>query len=386
MKHVMQRFLSLGTLFFLAAPAAHAQGEPLMVTNPATAGRMPAYWTPERLKAAKPLPPMLGDIVATNDAAVAVRGEPEFRDGRPPARQFLVKPRQLYTPDRARSDDTAYDQVRTPRAVGTSGPYGGHYTSTRVFPMFAGANASFSADRSYPYITVGRLFFSLNGSPAVCSAAAIQRRIVVTSGGCVHRGSGGAGGFHSNFMFVPAYRDGTAPLLTWNWSAAAVHTDWANGGGDLRNPANYGMLEFADQRPPTGGAPVALGFMTGWLGWQTLSLDDNHTSKLGYACNLDRCEKMQNIMSGGAYYLAVPNLAAYGSDALTGSDGSAWVQNFQVLQAGGGSGLNAESNRVVGVTAGYLPSPGQTQFASIPDGRWIAILNALCARRAGNCI
>ncbi len=214
----------------------------------------------------------------------------------------------------------------------------------------------------------------------------IQRRIVVTSGGCIHRGSGGVSGFHSNFVFVPAYRDVLAPFMSWNWSGAAVHSDWANGGGDLLNPANYGMLEFADQPLPVGSAPIALGFVTGWLGWQTLSLDNNHTSKLGYACNLDRCEKMQNITSGGAFAIAVPNMAWYPSDALTGSDGSAWIQNFQQLQAGGGTGFNTESNRVVGVTAGYLPYPGQMSLASIPDERWIAVLNAICALRTGNCI
>lgn len=385
MRHFIGRFFSLSSLLLMST-AAQAQDEHVVVANPGTASKTAAYWTPERFKAAKPLPAMPGDVLPTKEAAPAVQGKPEFRDGQPPARRFNVKPRRLYVPDRAQVADRASAPILTPQATGAPDFYQTHYTSTRVFPLFTGANAQFSADRAYPYITVGKLFFSLDGSPAVCSAAVIQRRIVVTSGGCVHRGSGGVNGFHSNFVFVPAYRDGTAPLMSWNWSGAAVHTAWANGGGNLRNPANYGMLEFADQPLSTGGAPVALGFVTGWLGWQTLSLDNNHTSKLGYACNLDRCEKMQNITSGGAFTLSVPNLAWYPSDALNGSDGSAWIQNFQELQVGGGSGFNAESNRVVGVTAGYLPFPGQMQVASIPDGRWIAVLNAICARRTGNCI
>ena len=67
---------------------------------------------------------------------------------------------------------------------------------------------------------------------------------------------------------------------------------WATGGGAVPNAADYAMIDFADQ--PVGGAPVALGDVTGWLGWQTLSLAANHTSKLGYPCNLDSCQKMQD--------------------------------------------------------------------------------------------
>lgn len=202
---------------------------------------------------------------------------------------------------------------------------------------------------------------------------------------CVHRGSGGSSGFHSNFVFVPAYRDDAAPLRSWTWISAAVSSTWATGGGNPNNAANYALIEFADQRSATGNL-IALGAITGWLGWETQGLDDNHTSKLGYACNLDNCEKMQNITSGGAVNIMVPNLALYGSDAREGSEGSAWVQNFQVPQLGRGTGSNPESNRLVGVTASYLPYPGQRQLASILDSRWVDVYNTACARRTGNCL
>lgn len=376
------------SLLLLSASVAHAGTELLLLSNPDATGKMPSYWTPERFKMAKPMqagvqaeqPVIQEDASSTKtEPATDARSTLRSQDGRPPARQIRLVPQRLYMPDLVPAAD---ERLNTPQAVGTAGA---HYTSTRVFPMFEGDNARFSADRVYPYVTVGRLFFTVNGVPTTCSAGAIQRRIIVTAGSCVHRGSGGQAGFHSNFVFVPAYRDGIAPLMSWNWTAAAVHSTWAGSGGNPRNAANYGMLVMADQRPPTGGAAVALGSVTGWLGWQIRSLTDNHISTVGYACNLDRCEKMQNITSGGALYLSVPSLASYGSDARSGSEGNVWVQNFQQLQAGGGTGSNAAPNRVVGVTGTYLPFPGDIQTASIPDNRWIAVLDALCTRAPGNC-
>jgi hypothetical protein len=95
---------------------------------------------------------------------------------------------------------------------------------------------------------------------------------------------------------------------------------------------------------------------------------------------------MQNVTSG-AFRNTPPNNVEYGSDATGGSSGGPWVQNFQVLQTGGGTGSNTGSNRVVGVTSyGYVPSDPKVQGASIPDRRWINILSTLCSRVPRNCL
>ncbi|QNA88668.1 trypsin-like serine protease [Massilia sp. Dwa41.01b] len=269
----------------------------------------------------------------------------------------------------------------SPRASGNDGT--APYTSSRVFPIFAGISAPYSADRAWPYITAGKLFFTVNGTPRFCSASVIQRRIVVTAGHCVH--SGTAAGFYRDWLFVPAFRDGNAPLLTWRWRAAIVTATWATSNGYLPNPADYAMIEFGDQA--LGGAVRALGDVTGWLGWQTLSLNLNHTTKLGYAGNLDGGQKMQQITSAdvGA---TVENNVVSGSDGKDGFDGAPWIQNFQVLQAGGGAGANNGSNRVVGVVSRfYAPGPFKVQAQSSPepDGRWVDLFNASCARTPDNC-
>ncbi|HEY0062098.1 MAG TPA: hypothetical protein VGC21_08250 [Telluria sp.] len=386
MKHPLPA-LSLGfgaacLLVALPAMAATAQDadKPVTVQNTDTKANANDYWTPERFKAAKPLPlpAVRPDAVREENLKAAPTGKPESSEGKPPSMNTKMAPERLYSPDPSGQRQSAMSDVE-PDANGT---FNTPYTSTRVFPMFAGASAPLSADRAYPYITVGKLFFTIGGSPFVCSASVIQRRVVVTAGHCVH--SGTAAGFHSNWVFVPAFRDGTAPLKQWNWRFAIVTGTWASGGGGVPNAADYAMIEFGDQAMVPGGPIVKLGSVTGWLGWQTLSLLNNHTSKLGYPCNLDSCQKMQNVTSS-AYRATAPNNVEYGSDARGGSSGGPWVQNFAQLSVGGGTGINTGQNRVVAVTSyGYTSTDPKVQGASIPDDRFVQIWNSICAR-AGNC-
>jgi V8-like Glu-specific endopeptidase len=380
MKHAFSNLSAIASaLLMVAAWPAYAQSDVVGKTNPDVKAGAEGYWTPERFRAAKPFPiPQAAPGTQREVAPPRPAGKAESREGQPPSEQFTAPGEQLYAPDEQPGASRSGEIVE-PGAVGS---LGAHYTSTRVFPAFGGSNAVFSADRAYPYITVGKLFFSIGGSPFVCSGAVIQRRVVATAGHCVH--SGTSAGFHGNFVFVPAFRDGTAPLLAWNWRYVATTNTWATGGGGVPNAADYGMIEFADQ-PLSPGAPVSkLGNVTGWLGWQTVSLAANHTSKLGYPCNLDNCQKMQNVTSN-SFRTTAPNNVEYGSDARGGSSGGPWVQNFATLAAGGGTGSNTGLNRVVAVTSYiYNDVNPKVQGASIPDNRWISLFNLLCSR-AGNC-
>lgn len=338
------------------------------------------YWTPERFKAAKPLPlPIaLTDAARPGVMPAITRERTKSTNGQPPMIQVRTTAEQLFIPEVSMQRLMDASGI-TPQANGT---FNTPYTSTRVFPMHTGANAAFSADRAYPYVTVGKLFFTKGGSPFVCSASVIQRRVVATAGHCVH--SGTAAGFHSNVVFIPAFRDGAAPLKQWNWAFMTTTAAWASGGGTVPNAGDFAMIEFGDQAMVPGGALTKLGNVTGWLGWQTLALNNNHTSKLGYPCNLDSCQKMQNVTSS-AYRAVAPNNVEYGSDATGGSSGGPWVQNLAVMAIGGGTGNNVGQNRVVGITSyGYTDVAPKVQGSSILNDTWVDLWNIICAR-VGNC-
>lgn len=386
MKHALKSVSATCAILFLAAaPAANAgteaaSGAPASITNPANMNSDNAYWTPERFKAAKPLPlPQAAPSAPRgSDATTAEQGEEVTGgDGQPPLADIASTDTRLFAPDSA-----LRNLVLEPRATGS---FGAPFTSTRVFPLFTGGAAASSADRAYPYRTVGTLFFTINGAGYRCSASVINRRVVLTAGHCVHSGNGASTGWYSNWVFVPAYRNGDAPFGTWNrWTLAATTPTWFSGGGGVPNAADYAMLTFADQPLTTGGSPVKLGNVTGWLGWQTLSLNGNHTTKLGYPCNLDSCGIMQSV-TRQSFRPTSPNNVEYGSDAGGGSSGGPWVQNFQTLPSGGGTGSNTGSNRVVAVTSyGYDSANPKVQGAAIFDNRFVQLLNTACAG-AGNC-
>lgn len=142
------------------------------------------------------------------------------------------------------------------------------------------------------------------------------------------------------------------------------------------------MMEMNDQS--ISGVVRRIGNVTGSLGWQTLSLASNHTSKLDCPANLDSAQKMQNVMSDNFRAIA-PNTVVYGSDAAGGSSGGPWVQNLEVASVGQDGG-NLGSNRVVRISSyGYTDPAIKVSGSSILSSRWSTMYSGLCAARVGNC-
>lgn len=76
----------------------------------------------------------------------------------------------------------------------------------------------------------GKVFFTLGGTNYVCSGTALDSSngsVVWTAGHCVNEGPGA---YATNWAFVPAYRDGSAPYGTWTARTLLSSSQWANGG------------------------------------------------------------------------------------------------------------------------------------------------------------
>lgn len=135
------------------------------------------YWTPERMKAAEPL-----DRTATFDV------------------------------------DTLSTATETAPTGGTTASEGGHPA------VQEGARTTRVQDpQAYPYRTVGKLFFVLDGKPRVGSAVVVDRLGIMTAAHCLLLGRNEA----SNIVFVPAYTAGAAPYGTWKITRAVFNTAWA---------------------------------------------------------------------------------------------------------------------------------------------------------------
>jgi hypothetical protein len=85
---------------------------------------------------------------------------------------------------------------------------------------------------SQPTSTNGKVFFTEGGVNYVCSGTALlsgNKSVVWTAGHCVNDG---AGTFVTNWAFVPAYVDGTAPYGTWTARTLLTTAGW-NASGDF---------------------------------------------------------------------------------------------------------------------------------------------------------
>lgn len=337
-------------------------------------------WTAERYANAKPfevevdlaaLEAAADDLAAQLDAELGPEAaERSSVAGFQPTVEPRLQPRQLFSA----ADRLVDSSEVTPDSVGSGA---GHYTSSRVFPS--------GAETYYPYRTVGKIYFSFDGSDYVCSGAVIRKRLVLTAGHCLHQGEGGQSGFHSDVVFVPALRGGSAPYGEWTASYLWVTNAWYTGGGAVPNTADYAIIEINDRR--ISGVVRKIGDYLGSLGWITNRLlTDNHLTLLGYPQSMDSGTTMHRVDSNYKKK-TTKNTAEYGSDMTGGSSGGPWVQDFGEKAVGQSHAGGGTGNQAVGVTSyGYTNAGVKLQGSSnFTTNIFNGLINTACARKAGNC-
>jgi V8-like Glu-specific endopeptidase len=354
-----------------AAPAAGTDAE--------------AYWTNQRLREAEPMelpaPETQGPQGMPEGATIESPGltreleesEGEGEAGSPPE----IDPgdtlrRQLdYDPE---DRDAKMPEVK-PRATSS---FGAFFTTKRVTPD--------STTTSYPYRTIGKLFFrdprrNVNN---VCSAAVLRPRLVATAGHCVTSPSTAAANryFFTDFLFVPAFNNGAAPFGSWTSSQQWVANEWHQSDGSVPNSGDIAILVMRDQT--VNNAVRTIGSITGWLGYRINALSRNHLTLLGYPCNLDSCAKMQET-NAGSFATGGNNTFIYGSASRGGHSGGPWVQDFGTAPAGAPAGLLG-ANLLVGITS-YGPTATEPKYlgSSNLGQNFVNLLNAACNASAGNC-
>lgn len=327
-------------------------------------------WTEADYRSAKPMTMPLSDNPGlavdrfVNDI-VGDGSRSKSRSGKSPVSGASKKVIQIFTPDTASTPPSTSTVV--PFAVGTEGA---HYTSSRINPT--------SIRTTFPYSTVGRLFFTTtSGGNGSCSASVIGRRIVLTAGHCVHNHNGSPTGFYTNFRFIPAYENGSG-LGEFTAKEVLVSDEWYNGTG-APNSDDYAILIMNDTR--SGWSTKVLGDVTGYLGWATNAMNPNHLTVLGYPCNLDNCSIM-HVVNAEILAYREPNTYTLGSDMRHGASGGPWVQNFGVVSTGQDATGN---NKVVSVlsygSTSTLPHfNGGSQLDSTFEVMW----NKACSV-ASNC-
>lgn len=378
-------FIPAFTFFLLTTNQAMSQSAPVSSDNPDAPAEISldsaGVWTPTAVFDAVELPLPEATLESLEAAQLEANDEPaeemteaNVEGGNPNTGQIAPDlEAMIFDGSKPLVSEVVPTSTVIPEAVGTSGA---HYSSSRLVPT--------SARTSYPYRINGKLFFKKqDGRSFICSGTVLRPRLILTAGHCVHKGSGGSNGFYRSVVFVPAYHQGQAPYQSWNYRWMITTGSWATSNGSVPNRADLAIIEVEDRR--FNGQTKRIGDVVGWAGYQTNSLEKNHTKKIGYPGNLDSGQIMHQVDSG-AWRKGGQNTMLYGSDMRGGSSGGGWFQNFGRVAAGQSGASNAGQNRLVGVTSyGYVSTGPKVQGSSILGNEFTQILQLACNHKPGNC-
>jgi V8-like Glu-specific endopeptidase len=148
---------------------------------------------------------ILASFAAASQAAVTVH----------PAGQSASSVRQYWSAERMRSAIPA-DQGERSGKVSPAGKPGGGTSS--------GTSTEVTIAPGSPLTAQGKVFFTDGSTNYVCSGTALTGDVIWTAGHCVNAGPGA---FYTNFQFVPAYRDGSAPYGTFPATTLLTTSGWS---------------------------------------------------------------------------------------------------------------------------------------------------------------
>lgn len=194
------------------------------------------FWTREKMQAAQSL-----DLLVADDGEQAAEG---WRDtmrvgprgsapGSLPDAAAADLAQTLYPEEwaRAESDSIIVDSaLESPASEVDAAVFDETeaYAGTPPFTSYY-VNDNTATWKSYPWLTMGRLFFQIPGLSGTyaCTGAVAYGRAVWTAGHCVYTIGRG---WSYNMWFVPAYRNGAYPYGSFTVKSRTALSAWVSGG------------------------------------------------------------------------------------------------------------------------------------------------------------
>jgi len=270
-----------------------------------SASEIRAYWTKERMQNAKP-------------ADITIPGSPADGAAGPASPQGPAVKIPPSTPSGSSQPGATSEQVQPMATTADGYTYPFPFTRYEVF-------AKYTAPQ---YKTNGKVFFTMNGSNFVCSGTVVNsenKSIVWTAGHCVHGGAGGT--LHTNWQFVPAYRDGNAPLGVWT-----ARELWTLQGWSVNGSFRYD-LGAAVMNLDSSGRRIANFIGSKGISFNVSSVQAWHD--FGYPQASPFNGNRQNVCAASYAEsdsppdgVSGPATIGIGCDMTGGSSGGGWVLNF----------------------------------------------------------
>jgi V8-like Glu-specific endopeptidase len=262
----------------------------------------PSSWSVARMEAAQPYPtPDIEALPTTRNSWEQPGGEPVFIPSLPPATCERVSPA---------AGTTSFQSVESIAGYDYPAPF------TRF--------ENFDAYTDYPYSTFGVLFFTQRGTDYRCSAAVVGENAVWTAGHCLHDGSGEPAGWSEDVVFVPAYKNGSAPYGSWFYYDLVTMGSWYSG-ADLR-------FDFGGVIVEPNTLDQSIQEIVGSLGFAYNLNPNQHWFNFGYPSDFPFTGTTMQICAGSfarntALY-GFPFPMGMGCDLTPGSSGGPWIINF----------------------------------------------------------
>lgn len=255
-----------GALLLSIVPRGTAEAQVGAALSPAQASARAtlAFWTAERMAAARPVPKAM--LTGPTTAAAPQRVQPlnpndtaQFVNGNAPGDGYGTGTSGPFTGPWSESAQTVtlplkeyYPFVR---------PYSPPFTRSEVLPTLLYNGPTLGDGGYYPWITVGKVFFQNvgydpSGGTFVCSGTSVtagisgNKSLVWTAGHCVNSGGNGvsAGIWSTHVLFCPAFRDGNAPYGCWPAQRLASLPQWVNHSNFRRDQGVIVVHEMGERR------------------------------------------------------------------------------------------------------------------------------------------
>jgi V8-like Glu-specific endopeptidase len=209
---------------------------------------------------------------------------------------------------------------------GTDAGAGGDQTAGFNYPPPFNQHEVLVPYTTYPYSTIGKLFFRQGGGSYVASAAAIGKNGLWTAGHCVHSGNGQPSGWSTNMVFVPGYRDGAAPRGQFTARQLFCRTNWYQHG----NPGGLFEDMGAAILNPLNGRTLAQ--TVGWLGFAWNYPRNQVWTSLGYPAaapfNGQRMFQDTAPYANDGNVPGLPHPIGIGCSMTGGCSGGPWALGF----------------------------------------------------------
>lgn len=329
-----------GQDYFLYLPAlrgngvAQQQADPAatLVTAPVTddeQAQAAAFWTRDRMLAAASL-----DVLSVSDEQAPTG---DMRDVQRPGLKGKIagslpepgaqaKAQALYASEWARLET---EQAMLDSSASLLGPaYADEVDTFASVPPFTSyyVNDSTATWKSFPWITMGRLFFQIPGLSGTyaCTGAVAYGRAVWTAGHCVYTTGRG---WSYNMYFVPAYRNGSYPYGSFTVKSRTALSPWVS---SANLAYDIGMVAVNDK------SGLKLSQWVGSVGFMYNQSAKQLFHAFGYPANYSSAQYLVTC-AAGTYTrdpLSGPDPIGIGCDMGSGASGGPWMVGYAPFKGG----------------------------------------------------